>query len=441
MSTTFMRWLLVGFAVVLLSGCGSYRYASTLKPSGNGELSFGATNFCLTSIEYEKKEGGSGQTPADMEQAFLAQKAKELYPKVFTEDWTALPVRVRITADPKGDNMAPFVILSTLTAWIVPLPMRADGTDFSVQSTLRGAEGEKLVGKTVDFSREDVVWFSLFGPLGALPVPGQSDLPRDGIFLMIPVTSDAYKEVAKSEKYSTACVVEAIVEALRQADPDQLAAAAKARRARLQEVTIDGTRYWCFLAPAFSEDPDQQDQADLFSALFYRDYPKRDARPLDDVIVARRGSDGRWQPVSGYLHSGSRLTAASVLLEDGKPNQVVLREVEEPPLEDFLDLSEGNAADLRWSNSILLQAKNKSLPRLLREKSVAELLDLTTRIEQAALDLNEQAERAKDRAQRIVEKGEGDPGPERELAILCRQRIEVLKPILAELKQEVALRR
>nr|MBP8650924.1 hypothetical protein [Deltaproteobacteria bacterium] len=68
------------------------------------------------------------------------------------------------------------------------------------------------------------------------------------------------------------------------------------------------------------------------------------------------------------------------------------------------------------------------------------LLDLATRIEKAILELSETSERAKDRAQAMVEKGEGDPLPEHELSILCRQRIEILKPVLAALKQEVATR-
>lgn len=44
------------------------------------------------------------------------------------------------------------------------------------------------------------------------------------------------------------------------------------------------------------------------------------------------------------------------------------------------------------------------------------------------------------RTQTMVEKGQGDPAPVRELSVLCRQRIEILKPILAALKQEAAQR-
>jgi hypothetical protein len=93
---------------------------------------------------------------------------------------------------------------------------------------------------------------------------------------------------------------------------------------------------------------------------------------------------------------------------------------------------------LRWSNSILLDAKNRSLDRLLREEGRDALLVMATRIEKSILELNEQAERSKDKAQSLVEKGEGDPAPDRELSILCRQRIEILKPMLAAVKGAAA---
>ncbi|MCE5275429.1 MAG: hypothetical protein LLG43_09850, partial [Deltaproteobacteria bacterium] len=99
------------------------------------------------------------------------------------------------------------------------------------------------------------------------------------------------------------------------------------------------------------------------------------------------------------------------------------------------------ADNLRWSNGVLLEAKNRSLPKVLKEKSGSELVGLATRIEKSILDLNEQSERAKDRAQTKVEKGDGDPAPDRELSVLCRQRIEILKPILAAVKQQAAVKR
>jgi len=179
--------------------------------------------------------------------------------------------------------------------------------------------------------------------------------------------------------------------------------------------------------------------------MLYKEYPGRGSAPYEQVVVASRDGSGNWIPETGYLRRANRLTAVGVLMDNGVPAKVVVRTVEDPSLEDFIDTPDLSGADraeiLRWSNGVLLEAKNRSLLRTLKEKINDELLGLVTRIEKSILDLSEQAERAKDRAQNIVQKGEGDPAPERELSILCRQRIEVLKPILAALKQEAAVRR
>ncbi|MEN6448328.1 MAG: hypothetical protein ABFD70_11460, partial [Syntrophaceae bacterium] len=150
---------------------------------------------------------------------------------------------------------------------------------------------------------------------------------------------------------------------------------------------------------------------------------------------------GKWTPVTGYLRRTKNLTAVGVLMENGAPARIAVRTVEEPPLEDFIETPSLTADNLRWSNGVLLEAKNRSLPKVLKEKSGSELVGLATRIEKSILDLNEQSERAKDRAQTKVEKGDGDPAPDRELSVLCRQRIEILKPILAAVKQQAAVKR
>jgi hypothetical protein len=117
---------------------------------------------------------------------------------------------------------------------------------------------------------------------------------------------------------------------------------------------------------------------------------------------------------------------------------VLLRTVDEPPLEDFIELPAVAAANrkeiIRWSNGVLLEVKNRTLPRMLQQKSSRELMDLATRIEKTLLDLDLQAEQCKNRAQGMVEQGQGDPTAERELAVLYRQRIEVFKPIVGALK-------
>ena len=66
--------------------------------------------------------------------------------------------------------------------------------------------------------------------------------------------------------------------------------------------------------------------------------------------------------------------------------------------------------------------------------------DTVDRVEKAVLALNREAERTMTNAQTLVEQNTGDPAPLRELAVYYRERIEILKPILAALKREIANR-
>ncbi|HNU73440.1 MAG TPA: hypothetical protein PKM95_01205, partial [Deltaproteobacteria bacterium] len=175
-----------------------------------------------------------------------------------------------------------------------------------------------------------------------------------------------------------------------------------------------------------------------FNLLVYQDDVSYSAKPMDQAVVARMDESGNWRPVRSYLRSARTLTQVSVLIENNVPVRAVVRTPDTPPLEDFIDTPDLSGSDraeiLRWSNGVLLEAKNRSLENVLKQESRDTLLSLATRIEKSILDLSAQAERAKDRAQTMVEQDQGDPAPDRELSILCRQRIEILKPVLAAVK-------
>ena len=96
----------------------------------------------------------------------------------------------------------------------------------------------------------------------------------------------------------------------------------------------------------------------------------------------------------------------------------------------------------RIRNRQLIAAKNQQLPLLLRERKTAELTDLVVTIEQAILDLNHDSEVAKDQAQQAAAGGESSLQIDeiRGLGICYRERIELLKPILGALKEEIANR-
>jgi hypothetical protein len=111
-------------------------------------------------------------------------------------------------------------------------------------------------------------------------------------------------------------------------------------------------------------------------------------------------------------------------------------------LSDLLAGSDRSVVFARARNRALVAAKELQLPAILRDRKTDELSALVVRIEQTILDLNHDSEVIKDRAQQAAA-ANGDQrqlDELRGLAICYRERIELLKPILAALKEEIANR-
>lgn len=420
--------LAVCVAVMFMCGCSAVRYTTTMKPSGDKDLQYGPVRLNVSSFNYEKP--GVQPLPPDID-----RKAQELFPRVFTDDLAGLPVHIDIKRTYDDTSMGITRLLSlTFTLGVILIP----GTQehgFIVRTSVLDSLGEPLVEKEGTFEIDAVSWGS-YWPWGLLPVIGSSDLPRASLLSGKGFATDTAESYTKINDHAAACIAEIAARSLQSADRARLEAAYRERQSRVQEVTIDGRKCTSFL----TLNPVAKPKAgSVFKVLVYDGEPKQKEKPMHTAVVARYDESGRWQPVKTYLRHARTLTSVSALIENNVPVKVAVRTPGAPPLEDFIDTPDLSGADraevLRWSNSMLLDAKNRSLERLLQEESRETLLVLATRIERSILDLNEQAERAKDKAQAMVEKGQGDPAPERELSILCRQRIEILKPVLAAIKQ------
>jgi len=93
-----------------------------------------------------------------------------------------------------------------------------------------------------------------------------------------------------------------------------------------------------------------------------------------------------------------------------------------------------------------VEAKGKTLPKLLAESKTSELAALRAKLEPDGARLAHEKELSKDKAQRLVEKNEAktpeDETPDllRELAIVYQERIEIVKVMLAAVQEEVANR-
>ncbi|MBI2932335.1 MAG: hypothetical protein HYY16_11855 [Planctomycetes bacterium] len=205
------------------------------------------------------------------------------------------------------------------------------------------------------------------------------------------------------------------------------------------ETALDGQPCWWVLAPGWDEGA-----ADLtptkFVAELYRENPAGGAMPFEVVDAARRQPDGSWQSTHGYLWTAQTLTCARAVIEDGRPARVEIYAPEEPPLEDFLVATDKTVAMVRWRTRGLIAVKNRTLPSLLRERKTSELTTLVEKIEQVMLDVNHEVERGKDAGQKQLEEGTGDASEARVWVIAYQERIEILKPILAAIKEEIANR-
>jgi hypothetical protein len=172
----------------------------------------------------------------------------------------------------------------------------------------------------------------------------------------------------------------------------------------------------------------------LFRAKFGRYYGtlSADARQISGY---RSWNEGTWTAtIEGRPTGNAReVPAAGVAPIPQTP-------VGEMPLEQLLASKDSAAAVAEARNLALLSFKALKLPILLRDKKTAELTALTVQMEQTILDLNRESELEKDRAQRAAGTGSKDVDPLRELSLLYKDRIEVLKPILAAIKEEIANR-
>jgi tetratricopeptide (TPR) repeat protein len=110
-------------------------------------------------------------------------------------------------------------------------------------------------------------------------------------------------------------------------------------------------------------------------------------------------------------------------------------------LSELITATDKTDDQARERNRAIVTAKNQQLPTLLRDSKTSDLTALVIKIEQTILDLNHESELTKDHAQQVATDGRGRQlDGIRGLGISYNERIELLKPIAAALKEEIANR-
>jgi hypothetical protein len=145
-------------------------------------------------------------------------------------------------------------------------------------------------------------------------------------------------------------------------------------------------------------------------------------------------------PKSVVIFTGRRLWYPAWKVENNKLLSIEFKEREVTPNE-ILQLKPFAFLPVADLTQYLLTWKNRELEPLARQSKAEALRDYVDLIENTILKANEESEKQKDLAQHIVESDEpGDVNAHRQISRDYQTRIEVLKPILAAIKQELANR-
>ena len=141
----------------------------------------------------------------------IVRVGEELYPSVFSDHSSALPVELRVCTEHDSTVLpsALVMVLSmTIVGGVLPLPV-GESSHIAVDVRIRDSGGGEVAHEMSAFRRSDVMWVSALTPLGLLPVPGRSDRPR-----VIGIEGAAREA---SWRLTLECYVAAILRAVRKA--------------------------------------------------------------------------------------------------------------------------------------------------------------------------------------------------------------------------------
>jgi len=198
---------------------------------------------------------------------------------------------------------------------------------------------------------------------------------------------------------------------------------------------IDGRPCWWVAVAGWSGLP--SGPPDVLDLELHLSAPDAAAEPECVVEAARRQSGG-WRAVETLIPWETGIRRVRAMLDGDRVAGIAVAGGS-TQWTDFLVDREASWQTGRRRNALLLEWKNKSLAAELREARTDDLNRRTVRIEQAVLELARQSERARDRAARAVADGATASAEQfREIDAVYRARVELLKPMLAAIKQELA---
>lgn len=392
-------FLLAFTSCATVSTTGMLEYDGTKK-----ELKVDDVKFSIL----KKREFNSGYIN-------MTKKAMEYYPNIFLDDFISLPVHINLDCRTKSQQHDEGAILYALSLGLLPAPLDSKEEYCKGNLELTGIDGD-LIKKDIMYSFDRMRW-----------VPG---IP----FLPIAPIVHSRKDFDNMEEQT---LVEYVVRSINEVDPMKLKDLYEYRKSRLQKINLSGKTFWVFVGLTRSIESQQKNRGyDIAVAQFWNEYPKILSKPIEVIIVAKKDDMG-WNEVSSIPRKLDlkKLTMISGKVVNNRPYGINIYENVKPKVEYFIYLTDPNdIEEIRWSNNMLVEAKNLTFTEDLKYKGKDELIKLRTDLEKELLNLNEKLSRLELTMQQKLVNKESIIN-ESAFIPVYQQRINIFESLILTIKQ------
>jgi hypothetical protein len=202
---SLVRCVAIVFCFMPISGCVSFKFTTTIHKIPDAEslvpekttfkiittprtcdgttLALAGTTEGYVPRMYAEKQKREGnlfdpkafpQFVAASLPGMLMETATNRYPGIFAETQNSIPLIVSIDRKYKSSDLDAAALICVLSALILPM-YASETSTFNIGVSLLGAGANSLHIASIPFERRDGMLFSLFSPLGLIPIPGHAD--------------------------------------------------------------------------------------------------------------------------------------------------------------------------------------------------------------------------------------------------------------------------
>lgn len=186
----FVLALVSAAATLLAGGCMAVNTTTNLLPESDPTLKSPAGQFYVAGLSYGQPESEDNPYTKDALEAYqrklqplVRKECVARFPLLFIEESdTAIPIWIDVneTVDPHNGKVLAWMLGTlTIAPGILPAPMVHFDRDIRVAvGVWNGIDGMAGKGPRQGFQRTQRGWCTLLTPLGLIPCPGKSDLPK-----------------------------------------------------------------------------------------------------------------------------------------------------------------------------------------------------------------------------------------------------------------------